>query len=278
MKRNILSNKLLQIGLISWAIIQIVPVGWQVLQTFKTSDEISRNLFSLPQTFYLGNYDLAQFAKYGLPLGVLFRNSLMITVLTLIVLVPITYVTAYVIAKFKIKGKNILIFVLIALIGIPMQSLVVPLYHLISKMNLNNRYLGLILPYAGYYCAFTTLLLQSFFREFPDELIEASKIDGCNHFQSFTKIVFPGSLGAISTVFIINFIQIWNEFILALVIMTKNESRTLPIGIVLYQGEWITEWGIVYAAIVMAIMPTIVIYLLFHRNIIKGVTSGAIKG
>ena len=122
------------------------------------------------------------------------------------------------------------------------------------------------------------MLLQSFFRTFPDELIEAAKIDGCSNFKAFLKIVLPISLGAVSTVFIINFISIWNDFVLALVIMTRNDSRTLPIGIANFQGNWLTDWGPIYASLVVAIIPTILVYLIFHRNIIKGVAAGAIKG
>ena len=145
-------------------------------------------------------------------------------------------------------------------------------------MGLLNNYLGLILPYVAYFCPFTVLLLQSFFREIPNELIQAAKVDGCNNLQAFLKIVLPISRGPISTVLIINFIQVWNEFMLGLVIMTKNESRTLPVGIVIFQGDWLTDWGPIYAALVVAIIPTIIVYLIFHRNIIEGVSAGAVKG
>ncbi len=276
--KTLLGNSLLQLVLIVWAIGQIIPILWQIISSFKTTSEIQIDLFALPKSLYLGNYDFTKLADLGTPMGIFFRNSIVITIGTIAIMLPIAYIAAYVIAKYKFKGKNVVLFILIMLIGIPLHALVVPIYYMISEMNLLNRYFGLILPYAGYFCPFAILILQSFFREFPDELIEAAKIDGCNNLQAFIKVVFPISLGAISTILIINFIQVWNEFLLALVIMTKTESRTLPVGIVVHQGQWITEWGPIYATLVIAILPTILIYLIFHRNIIKGVAAGAIKG
>ncbi len=275
---SFLGSSTLQLLLILWAFMQIIPVLWQVISSFKTTREIIVDLFALPKSFYLGNYDFTYFSEIGIKIGVYFRNSMLITLFSLAILIIVSYLAAYAIAKIRFRGKNIVVFVLIALIGVPIHALVVPLYYLISDMGLINRYLGLILPYASFFFPFTTLLLQSFFREFPDELIEAAKIDGCNNFQAFSKIVLPISMGAISTVFIINFIQMWNEFLLAYVIMKSNDSRTLPVGIVQYQGNYITEWGPLYATLVIAIIPTILVYLIFHRNIIKGVTAGAIKG
>ena len=276
--KNIIGSSLIQLLLIYWAFVQIVPVIWQIVQSFKTTKEIIVDLFAFPKSFFLGNYDFAHFIELGIPMGAYIRNSFLITLLTLAILIPISYMGAYVIAKFRFRGKNIVLFVMILLIGIPMHSLVVPLYHIIVKAGLLNRYLGLVLPYAAYFCPFTILLLQSFFRQFPDELLEAAKIDGCNNFQAFRKIVLPISLGAISTVFIINFIQIWNEFLLGYIIMKNNNSRTLPVGIIAYQGDYVVQWGPLYGMLVIAIIPTIIIYLIFHRNLIKGVTAGAIKG
>jgi len=276
--KDFFGNSLLQIVLIFWALLQITPILWQIISSFKTTSEIFLDLFSFPKALYLGNYDFARFAEMGIPLGIYFRNSLIITLSTLAILGPLAYAAAYAIAKIKFRGKNIIIFLLVALIGVPMHSLLVPLYYEILNMGLLNRYFGLILPYIAYFSPFAILLLQSFFRGFPDELIEAAKIDGCNNFQAFIKVVLPISAGALSTVFIINFIQIWNEFLLALVIMTNNNSRTLPVGIVAFQGAWMTDWGPIYAALVITILPTIIVYLIFHRNIIKGVTAGAVKG
>lgn len=275
---NFLGGTTVQILLIFWAFMQMTPVLWQIVSSFKTTREIIVDLFAFPKSFYLGNYDFAYFSEIGVKMGVYFRNSLLITLFTLAILITVAYLAAYTIAKFKFKGKNIVLFILIILVGVPIHALIVPLYYLVSKMGLINQYLGLILPYAAFFCPFSILLLQSFFRQFPDELIEAAKIDGCNSFQAFIKVVLPLSLGAISTVFIITFIQIWNEFLLAYILMKSNNSRTLPVGIVAYQGDYVTEWGPLYAALVIAIIPTILVYLIFHRNLIKGVTAGAIKG
>ena len=136
---NLFGSSTIQALLIFWVFMQISPIIWQIITSFKTTREIIVDLFAFPESFYLGNYDFSHFAEIGVKMGAYFRNSLLITLFTLALLITVSYLAAYVIAKFKFKGKNIVLFILIILVGVPIHSLVVPLYYLIAKMGLLNR-------------------------------------------------------------------------------------------------------------------------------------------
>lgn len=271
------SNSIIQIVLILWAIFQLFPIIWLFYSSFKPSIEIKTKIFNFPNTFYFKNYDFSLFSDRGITLGIYFKNSVIVTVIALIILTVVSVLAGYAMGKVKFPGKNIIILILIGIIGIPLYSLIIPLYYFIAKIGLLNNYFGLILPYVAFNIPFSVVMLQAYFREFPNELIEAARIDGCNVMTAFLKVVMPLSLGAISSVLIINFISIWNEFLFALVIMRNNDVKTLPVGMIAFKGQYVTDWGPMLSALVVAILPTLVFYLIFHRNIIKGISSGAIK-
>lgn len=274
-----LSNSIIQLVCIIWALGQVFPLFWLFYSTFKTSSEIRNNILAFPTHLYLQNYNIKLIASgKDIRIDLYLTNSIIITIVSLILLTAIALFAGYAIAKLEVPGKNIIIMLLITLLGVPMHSVVIPLYYFISKMNLLNNYFGLILPYVGFNLPFSILLLQTFFRQFPDELIDAAKIDGCSNSRTFLSIVLPISRGGISAVLIINFIGIWNEFLLALVIMKANHARTLPVGLMAFKEQYYTDWGRLYAALMIAIIPPIIFYFVFHRNILKGLTSGAIKG
>jgi raffinose/stachyose/melibiose transport system permease protein len=268
-------NSIIHLALIIWSIGAVFPVLFLGYSSLKTNGEIIVNRLAFPKTFYLGNYN---FSEIGFTFGKYFRNSISITIITLVLLVIFSYIAAYAIAKIPFMGKNIVIILLVSLIGVPMHALIIPIYYYISDMGLLNRYLGVILPYLAQFAPLQILILQSFFRKFPDEVIEAARVDGCNNINAFIRIVFPMSLGAISTVIIISFINIWNEFLLVFILLKDKESRTLTLGLREFVGQYSTNWGGTFAVMFIMIMPTLIIYLIFHRNIIKGIGDGSIKG
>ena len=264
--------------LIVWAIFQIYPLIWLFYSSLKPSVDISQTIFALPKSLYLGNYNFPVFHDRGITLGIYFKNSVIVTVITLIILVSVSLLAAYSIAKIKFPGKNILLIILIGMLGIPVHALIIPLYYFIAKMGLLNNYFGLILPYVAFNAPFSIILLQTYFRQFPDELVDAAKIDGCNNLSAFFRVVMPVSLGAISSVLIINFITVWNEFLFSLVINKNNDAKTMNVGLMLFKGQYQTDWGPLFGALVVAVVPTIIFYFIFHKNILKGVAAGAIKG
>ena len=181
-------------------------------------------------------------------------------------------------AKLHGPGKNIILVALVGMLGIPVHALIIPLYYFIAQLGLLSNRWGLILPYVGFYLPFSILLLQTYFRQFPDEIMEAAKIDGGNHLQIFLEVVMPVSLGGISTVLIINFLNVWNEFLFSLVIMKNNYAKTLPIGLLGFRGPYNADWGPMLAAMFLATLPPLAFYFIFHRKIISGLTAGSLKG
>lgn len=264
--------------LILWALFQLSPLVWLFYSSFKPSLEIQTKLFSLPTKWYFENYDFGRFRQQGITLGIYLKNSIVITSSSLILVTVISLLAGYSIAKLRFWGKNLLTIALIGMIGIPIHSFLIPLYFFVIDLGLLAKPLGLILPYVAFRAPFTTLLLQTYFRAFPDEIIEAAKIDGCSHLTTFYRIVMPVSLGGISTVLIFNFLYFWDEFLFALVVMKPNAAKTLPIGLTNFIGRYSTDWGPLLAGLVVATIPTILFYFVFHRNLIRGATIGSIKG
>lgn len=272
----------IQIPIIFWALIQLYPLYWLLMSSFKPTSDILAHTFQFPKSLYLDNYIMAFGGDYqskGINASLLdfMLNSTIVTICSLILIVVIAYIAAYAIAKIKFWGKNIILIIFIATLGIPIHTLIIPIYYFIGKLGLLNNFVGLILPYTAFSIPFSVLLLQAYFKDFPDELIEAAKIDGCGDLGAFLKVVFPISLGAISMVLVMNFIGIWNEFLLSLIILKDVDKKTLPVGLLQFKGTWLINWGALFAGIVIAILPTIIIYLIFHRNIVKGISAGAIK-
>ena len=281
-KRNdlggLFSNSMIQIALILWVIVQLYPVFWLFMSSFKPSNLVRSRVFDLPKSFYLGNYDFARFNKMGVTISIYVKNSTIVTVVSLLLVMAISTLAAYGIAKLKVPGKNALIVIMLALIGIPVHALMVPIYYFFSGLGMVNNLWGLILPYTAFNIPFAVVVLQTYFRQFPDELIDAAKIDGCGNIRAFFSVVIPISMGAISSVLVISFLSIWNEFLFSLVMMRDNAAKTLPVGLMGFKGRYVVEWGPIMAALVIAIVPTILIYVIFNRNLLKGISAGAIKG
>jgi raffinose/stachyose/melibiose transport system permease protein len=264
--------------LVIWAVLQLYPIFWLAISSLKPSAEIQAHIFALPKSLYLNNYNFGVFNQRGITISIYLMNSGIVTVASIVILTFVSLLAGYAMAKLSGRGKNIIIILLVGMLGIPVHSLVIPLYYFIAKAHLLSNFWGLILPYVAFYLPFSILLLQAYFREFPDEIIEAAKIDGCNKIRVFSSIVMPVSMGGISTVLIINFLNVWNEFLFSLVIMKSNEAKTLPVGLMSFRGQYNVDWGPMLAAMFLAAVPPILFYLVFHQNIIKGMTAGSLKG
>ena len=270
-------NSIIQLILIFWGIFQLFPFIWLIYSSFKPSAEIKRHILSLPKYLYLDNYNFSLFSSKGILFGTYYKNSLIIVIAVLLISTLISLFAAYAIAKIKFPGKNILLVIIIAMMGVPVHVVILPLYYYIAKLGLLSNYFGLILPYVAFNSPLAVVLLQAYFRGFPDEIIEAAKIDGCSNQRLFISIVVPISFGAISTVIILNFINIWNEFLISLVLMRNNEAKTLPVGLLGFKGVYDIDWGPMLAGLIIALLPVLLWYLIFHKNIIKGIVAGSIK-
>lgn len=271
------SNLVVLVLLSLWAIVLMYPVFWLFMSSFKPSNLVRARIFDLPKSLYLANYDFARFNEMGVTLLIYLKNSTLVTAVSLAVLMVVSCLAAYGIAKLKVPGKNTLVVVLLGLIGIPVHALMIPIFYFFTGLGMVNNYFGLILPYIAFNIPFSVVVLQTYFRQFPNELIDAAKIDGCTTMQTFLEVVVPISLGAISSVLVVSFLGIWNEFMFSLVMMRDNAVKTLPVGLMGFKGRYVVEWGPMMAALVIAIIPSLAIYAVFNRNLLKGISAGAIK-
>lgn len=275
---SFIPKSFLQIILVIWLIVQVFPILWMFYSSFKPDTDIIQNVWSLPKSFYLDNYiGIWKTGEYGITIGRFFFNSLIVTGGALILLAIIPALAAYSISKIRFPGRSFVIFFMIALISIPTHTVIIPLYYFLNSVHLINNYLGLIFVNVAFNIPFSILLLQSFFREFPDEIIEAAKVDGCNELKTFFYVVYPVAKGAVATVLIVSFISIWNEFLFALIIMKQNSMKTLPVGLSLFKGTYSVDLGMLIAALASASIVSIIFYFIFHRSIVSGMTLGAVK-
>jgi raffinose/stachyose/melibiose transport system permease protein len=266
-----------------WAVIQLYPIFWMFMTGFKTEKEFTLDPLSFPGQVYLDNWVFAwqggiagaigDKSQYTIP--VFFRNSSIVTIPSLAALVLITSLAAYAIARYRFIGRRIAFGFFIAMLAVPMNSVIISVFILYAKLKLLNNFLGIIFIHIAFNISFAVILLVAYFKTFPQELIDAATIDGCGDFRVFSRIVMPISKGTISAVAIVDFIIIWNELLFASVLNPK--LPTLTVGALRWEGQHRTLWTPMIASLALAAIPTIVFYLVFHRNIIKGITTGAIK-
>lgn len=266
-----------QIILIIFMITQLFPIIWLAYSSIKPADEIRANMLALPKSVDFSNYDIQYWYELNVRLPIFFRNSLIVSALSLILIISFSLLAAYAIAKIRFPGKNIILVLLIILMGIPAQAILIPVYYLIGDLGLLNNFLGLILVYTAMFSPFSVLLLQAYFRDFPDEIIEAAEIDGSTRIRTFIAIVIPNNIGGIISVLIVNFLFIWNEYVFSLIILKNESVKTLPVGISGFRGAWVSEWGPMFAGLFLALIPSIAFYAIFHKNIMRGMMGGSLK-
>ena len=276
-KGGLLGKGIIQAILVGYAIIVIYPMVWLISASLKTSLELFTNPWlptMKPQwSNFLDAWTKASIGRY-------FLNSVFVTAVTMFFILMIGSMAAYALARFVFKGRDFLQTAFISGMMFPVFLGIVPLFLLLAKLNMLDNYFGLITVYVAYSLSFTIFILTGFFRTLPHELAEAGLIDGCSQFAVFWRIMMPLAKPGLVAAGIFNFFGIWNEYPLALVIIAKSELRTLPLGIanLLMVQHYETNWGALFAGLVMVLVPTLVVYLIFQRQITEGLTAGALKG
>lgn len=267
---------LFYIFLIVVLVIQTYPMFWVLMSSFKTKDDMAfLEAYSMPSSLYLGNYITALFESNLIRY---FLNSVIVAVGTLVGIVILSAPAAYAISKIQFKqNKRLLSFFLLGMM-IPIFACLIPMFQIYNAVGLRNTYLSLILPQIGFSLPMAIYLYTGFMKFVPNSLLEAATIDGANSFQIFSKIMFPMAKNSTITIIIYNFVNIWNEFTYANTFMTKGIMKTLPVGLNDFVGEMgRRDWGGTFAAIVLAILPTLIIYFFLNKNVMEGMAAGAIK-
>lgn len=263
--------------LIIYSIIVIFPLVWIFSSSLKSSMEIFANVWALPKGIKWENYVNA-WIEAGI--GKYFINSLFVTTTSVFFILLLSSMVAYVLTRFRFLGNSFVFYYFLGGLMIPTFLGIVPLFLLLKDLHLLDNFIGLILVYIAYSLPFSIFILTPFFKSLPHELAEAAIIDGCSDFAVFWRIMLPLAKPGLITVGIFNFLGIWNEYILALVIISSGELRTLPLGIAnLYMVQhYQADWGTLFAGLTIVMVPTLIVYIIFSKKLTSGITLGALKG
>ena len=270
-----ISRILIYILLCVAAAIYIFPLLWMLNVSLKTNAEVFASPFAMPQVLQLGNYI---FAWTKGRLGIAMLNSAVVCGITLIVSLFLGTMSAFAIARmrWKLSGAALTYFMIGMMV--PVHCVLIPLFVQFSRMRLTNSLIGLILPYITFSFPMAIFLIAGFFRSMPRELLEASCIDGCSIYGSFFKIALPYCKTGIFVAGLTTFVGNWNELLMAMVFISDPSKKTLPVTLTYFVGPYSTNYVQMFAAIVLAILPTVAVYSLFSNQIVEGLTAGAVKG
>jgi raffinose/stachyose/melibiose transport system permease protein len=252
-----------------------VPLLATVLGGFKSLGELRTNPFGMPSAWEWKNYaDILFSGRYWQ----LISNSLIISTLTVLLVLITASMAAFVFAHIKFWGDTMLLNYLTMGLLFPASTAILPLFIRVRDLGLLDTYLGVVLPQVAFSLAMSVLLLRRFFKDLPEELLEAALVDGCSYLNFFRYVTLPLSRPILATVGTIAFVHSWNSYLLPLVMLNSDAMYPWPLGIMVYQGEYSSEWNLILAFITLTILPTVLMFLLAQKHIVAGLTAGAVKG
>lgn len=256
------------IMLYGWLILILFPFLWILSLAVRKTEAVYTALFfpkeyTFENFFYLFKgtfpYRNIQINFFGT-----IQNSFIVTITSVILIIVIATIAAYGFAKIRCIGKNIVFYLILSGLMIPVQVIMLPLMRINKVLHIQDSLFSVILPYVALGIPLSIFLLTGFFKNIPNELIEAAKIEGCNDWQVLIRIILPLSRPALAANIILQFLFIWNEFALALALLQRSELLTLPVEISKVQGQYMTPWNIVAVTIICAMLPVLIVYMVFH--------------
>jgi len=260
--------------LVFFVVIGFSPVLWVLISSFKTNQTILDSALSLPTALHWENY-ISAIQVTGLPRH--FFNSIVVSTSAVILNVIIALLAAYVLARFEFMLNIPLTIMFYLGFLIPINSAVVPIKFIMLKLGLNNSLIGLIILYVALGLPVSILILKNFLSSIPVQLEEAARIDGAGYWEIFFKIIFPLSRSGLATVMILQFLFCWNEFLFATLLINTETKRTLQMAINFFIGKFSFDYGGLFAAMTVSIVPSIIVFIFFQEKVISGLTAGAIK-
>lgn len=276
MKKKSVSEILIYIFLAFWAFINLFPIYWMFTFSLKSNQEIfGENIIGLPKEWLWSNYEKA------IQVGNIFRcflNSAIVAIVTIILVMIVALMATFALTRFVWKGRKVMNDFFMLGLTIPIHASIVPIYVTLSKLGLLSTYTALIIPYAAFSLAMAILVCTGFMQGIPIELDEAACIDGCGIWRIFFTIIVPLMKPAVATVSIYTFLQCWNELMFANIFISDKAHKTLPVGVQALSGQYLTEWGPIGAAMVLATFPMLVFYICLSRKIQDSFIAGAVKG
>lgn len=276
---NRVGRLLIKLSLAVWAFFVLYPLLWTVLSSVKDNKQfLLGKPWDFPKLPLLWENFHHVWTKYHF--GGYFINSLIVTVVSTVLAVLLSSMTAYIIARYSFKGKSLLFYSYLLYLTIPTFLGIIPLFFLLDQLHLTNNLLGLIIVYTITSVPFNVFVLVGFFKTLPGELEEAAGMDGATYYQIFFRVMLPLARPGLISVGIMTVLSIWNEYVFALVLLNDPAMYTIPVAVAVMQGEmqYRTEWGPLFAALLISMGPVLLFYILFQRRITGGLTAGAVKG
>ncbi|MGO4371309.1 carbohydrate ABC transporter permease [Paenibacillus sp. 2TAB19] len=270
-----LKKALLNTAMMLFTFSCIFPLVWIGYSSLKTQPEFSNSILKLPEKLQFGNYVEAIKLTNMLQLS---WNSARVTLLSVILIVLIAFVTGYMVARLQFKGKKLMVFYYLFGMLVPIHALLVPVYLLFKQSGLADQWFTLIIPYVAFNLSLPILLVTSYIVAIPKEIEEAAAIDGLSFSGAMWKIILPMAVPVLTTVAILQFFACWNEFSFALVLLKDEAMRTVPLGMSFFKSQHSTNYPQLMAGMVLSMLPVTVIYFAFSSRIIAGVMAGAVKG
>lgn len=270
---------LLYLLLLIISAISVLPFVWVVLSSFKPYSELySKHLAFWPHHWTLDNYTKMLEKMVGF--GYYYRNSILVSVATVLLTLFAGSLAAYALARFHFRGGQAILLIFLGTMMVPGEVGLIGQYELLSAYRLLNTLTGLTLSYTAFNLALTIFIMRSVFISVPQEMLDAARVDGCSWWESFWQIMVPMGASGLAAAGTLVFLNSWNEFIFALTMNNwSDQARTLPVGIQLLQGQWQHwDYGVLFASVMLSFLPVIVLFLFLQKTFMRGLTAGAVKG
>lgn len=264
----------IQVLLVAYAFVVIAPLAVAFLNSMKELGQVYRDPFGLPDTLNWANYveawTQASFGTY-------FRNSAIVAAASVFFTLFFGSMAAFVLARYEFRGSKLVFVLFLTGLAIPLRIAVIPLHVLMRELGLLDSLVGLVLVYVASSLPFAVFVLASFFRGINREIEDAARVDGATPFQIYRIVILPLIKPALATVGIFTFVSVWNDFFFPLIFITSDHLRTLPIGLSVFFSEFSIQWHLLFAGLIIMMLPTIVAFLLASRSFVQGLTMGAVN-
>ena len=266
-----------QTVLIGWAVTVIFPMIWMIYSSFKTDQELFFSPWAPPMELQWDNFARAWTKAH---VGDYLLNTLIVVIPALMLTLIISAMAAYVLARFEFVGRRFLFYMFLSGMLFPVFLALVPLFNLVNQLKMLNTFHGLILVYIAYSLPFTIFFLTGFFKTLPTEIEESAIMDGANPYQVFFKVMLPMASPGLISMGIFNFLGMWNQYVLPLVLISDESKYMLSQGLafMLFKQFYENDWSALFAALTIIMVPTLIVYITFQKQIQDGITTGALKG
>lgn len=269
-----LSRAAVMLLIAAWTGFAAGPFLWVATISLRTTSEFMAAPYALPEAWRFDKF-AAAWTTSGY--DTYFTNSIVVVLSAVAIVTAVGAMAAHALARYRFPGNRAVYLLIFSTIVLPPQITVISLFQTLAAIGLYDTRVGLVLVYAAVQLPLTVYILESFFARIPADLFDAARIDGYSEWATFWKVAFPVAMPAIATVVILNTILLWNEFLFAVVLISDDARRTLPLGIQKFMGDQLEDYGMIATGLMIAIVPVVLIYAVFSETLIQGMTAGAVK-